>query len=85
MLAYLDDVVIFGKTFDDHICNLEKVLERFHKFSLKIKPKKYHLFRKEIDFLGCRVSTKGIIVQEGKVTTVRDWPVLKNNKELASF
>lgn len=71
VLAYLDDVVIIGKTFDEHICNLEKVLEQFQKFNLKLKPKKCHLFREEIDFLGRRVSAAriGIHHREGVAGT----------------
>ena len=85
VLAYLDDVVIVGRTFEEHIGNLEVVLARFRSHNLKLKPKKCHLFQKEIDFLGRRVSSEGIRVQEQKVETIRSWPQPKTKSKLASF
>ena len=49
---YLYLVIIFGKTFAEMIKNLNLVLERFAKISLKLKPKKCQLFMKEVQFLG---------------------------------
>ena len=39
LLAFLDDVLIMGKSFDDHLENLDAALKRFRKFGLKLKPK----------------------------------------------
>ena len=50
-LAFLDDVLIMGRTFDDNLSNLGEVLNRFRKYSLKLKPKKCVFFQKEVKFL----------------------------------
>ena len=51
-LIYLDDIIIFGKTFAEMIKNLDLVLERFVQVGLKLKPKKCQYFKKEVQFLG---------------------------------
>ena len=41
LLSYLDDVIILGKDFEDHLINLEMTLTRFRKYNLKLKPKMF--------------------------------------------
>ena len=48
VLAFLDDVVVLGSSFDDHLDNLSKVLQRFRDFHLKLKPRKCDLFQREV-------------------------------------
>ena len=85
VLAYLDDVVIIGKSFQDHLENLEEVLQRFRQYHLKLKPKKCDIFQTEIKFLGRHVTSEGLSVQEEKVKAVMDWPVPNSKTELLSF
>jgi hypothetical protein len=47
VLAYLDDVVIIGRTFEEHMGNLTTVLQRFRRHNLKLKPKKCNIFHKD--------------------------------------
>ncbi|MCG8045981.1 MAG: reverse transcriptase domain-containing protein [Candidatus Thiodiazotropha endolucinida] len=46
-LAFLDDILIMGKNFDDHLENLKEALERFRRYKLKLKPKKCVFFSEE--------------------------------------
>ncbi len=85
VLAYLDDVVILGKTFSDHIHNLESVLQRFRKHGLKLKPRKCALCRTEIQFLGHKVDRQGIHITKSKTQSVQDWPTPTNRTEMESF
>ena len=85
VLAYLDDVVVLGTSFKDHLENLVIVLNRFRSYNLKLKLKKCFLFKAEINFLGRRISAVGVGVQEEKVKVVQEWPVPCNADELASF
>jgi hypothetical protein len=55
-LIYLDDVVIFSKTFDEHIERLSTVLDRIWTAGLKLKPEKLQFFQSEVIFLGHVVS-----------------------------
>ena len=85
VLAYLDDVVVLGRSFDEHLSNLEMVLQRFQDHNLKLKPKKCHVFQTEIDFLGRKVNGEGLSIQDDKIETVRNWPIPKSKSDLASF
>lgn len=44
VLAFLDNVVVLGKSFEDHVANLREALERFRKHGLNLKPKKCTFF-----------------------------------------
>ena len=72
-LVYLDDIVVFGKSFDETLERLEAVLKRLGKFGLKLKPSKCKLFLNEIPFLGHIVSDKGVAPDPSKVKSVTDW------------
>ena len=60
-LVYLDDVIVYSKTEEDHLRRLQAVFERFHEHRLKLKPSKCHFLRKQITFLGHEVSADGIM------------------------
>ena len=59
-LIYLDDIIIYGKTFNEMISNLDTVLQRFEKAGLKLKPQKCQLFQKEVEFLGHVINEHGV-------------------------
>ena len=59
-LVYLDDVIVFGKMFEEAPENLEEVFSWFQLANLKLKLKKCHFFRKEVNFLGHIVSGDGL-------------------------
>jgi len=84
-LVYLDDVIIFGKSFNEMLMNLEKVFECFRSANLKINPKKCELFKKDVKFLGHVVSSQGVTTDPEKIAAVREWPIPHNKKQLRSF
>ena len=55
-LAFLDDILVLGSTFSNHLAHIREVLLRFREHKLKLKPKKCILFQKQVDFLGRIVS-----------------------------
>ena len=59
-LIYLDDVIVYSKTEEEHLVRLRAVLERFMEHGLKLKPSKCNFFRTEISYLGHKVSTAGM-------------------------
>ena len=73
-LLYLDDILIFGRTFEETVKNLEKVLDRLDKANLKIKPSKCVLMTDELEFLGHLISRNGMKPLADKVCAVQNWP-----------
>ena len=84
-LVYLDDIIIWASTFEDHIRRLRLVFDRIRAAGLKLKPTKCHFLRKEVAFLGHVVSSDGIKTDPEKVKAVKTWPEPVNVKELQSF
>ena len=85
VVSFLDDLVVLGKGFEDHMVNLGKVFGRFQQFGLKLKPKKCELLQREILFLGHRVSREGVQPSASKVEQVREWVAPNNKRELEGF
>ena len=85
VLAFLDDVMVLGKTFEEHLANLEEVLERFQHHNLKLKPKKCALFQTQTKFLGRIVTGETVSVDPASVEVVRDWPTPTCTKDVERF
>lgn len=58
LLIYLDDLIIFSKTFDEHLERLQLVFDRLREHGLKLKPSKCWLVREEVQYLGHLVSKR---------------------------
>jgi hypothetical protein len=84
-LIYLDNIIIFSKTEDEHIKRLESVLRRLKEQNLKLKGKKCAFLKTEIKYLGFVVSNDGIKTDPDKVLVVKNWPAIKNVKDLRKF
>ena len=84
-LIYLDDVIVFGKTFQEHVERLSEVLSKLQHAGLKLKPSKCHFFRKSVVFLGHLVSGNGVTTDPEKLELLRKWPTPKNVTEVRSF
>ncbi|KRZ56554.1 Retrovirus-related Pol polyprotein from transposon [Trichinella nativa] len=73
-LVYLDDVVIFGRTFQEHLNNLAEVLQRIRQSGLKLKPVKCRVCAEELPFLGHIVSIDGVRTDPSKIEKVASGP-----------
>ena len=85
VLAFLDDILILGMSFEDHLKNLAEAFERFRQYGLKLKARKCILFQSEVEFLGRIVSSNQLKMSTKDITTVTDWPVPKTSKEVERF
>ena len=85
LLVYLDDLLIFSQSFDDHLQHLEKILKKLSETGLKLNLEKCQLLRSEVSYLGHTISAKGVSCQDEKTEVVRKWPVPHTAKELRSF
>jgi hypothetical protein len=84
-LLYLDDIVIYSKTYSEHLERLEAVFGRLKEAGLKLKPSKCNFFQKTVKYLGHVASEQGIAVDPEKTRVVHDWPVPTNLTEMLSF
>lgn len=84
-LIYIDDIIIFSKTFEEHLDRLDQVFSRIADAKLKLSPKKCNLLQKQVNCLGHTVSEDGIATDEEKIKAVKDWPVPRNVKQVRSF
>ena len=84
-VVYLDDILVIGETFEKHMDNLKKVLERLQEADLHLKMKKCHFVQTSAEYLGYLVSSQGISVDPRKVEAILNFPVPVDLKSLKSF
>ena len=84
-LVYLDDVLVVGKTLEEHNRNLAKVLDRIREAGLRLKPKKCHFAKTEVEYLGHVVSADGVRTDPKKLDAVHAFPTPTDVRTLRSF
>ena len=84
-LIYLDDIVVFSVTFDQHLERLKMVFHHLAEAGLKLKPSKCHFAKSEIRYLGHIVSRQGIQADPDKTSAMISFPVPSDIKELRQF
>ena len=83
--AYLDDIVITGKTETKHIRNLEEVLTCLEKAGLRLKKQKCSFMLTSVDYLGHTISSEGLQPTREKVRAIKDASTPTNVAQLRSF
>ena len=84
-MGYLDDIIIFSKTEEEHLQHLEEIFVRLRKFGLKMKREKCSFFKKHIQYLGHLVSEKGFEPLPEKLESIRKMPAPRTAKEVKQF
>ncbi|UYV65014.1 K02A2.6-like [Cordylochernes scorpioides] len=84
-LVYLDDIIVMGKSFEEHLINLERVLQKIRGARLKLNPRKCKPFKEKVRYLGHVISRQGIQTDPDQTETVRQWPVPRDVHQLRSF
>ena len=85
VLCYIDDIVIYSKTFEDHLKHIELAFKRLEEFNLKLQPKKCVFLPKLTKFLGYIISENGIEPDTEKIQSVKDFPTPKNQRQVRAF
>lgn len=85
MIVYLDDIIIFSKSFEDHVRDLVKVFERLRAANIKLKATKCQLFQKEIVYLGHLVTREGIRPDPSKIKALEKMEPPQNLGQLRAF
>lgn len=83
--VYLDDIMVYSSSFEDHLTDLRNVFRRIQAAGLKLKPSKCQFLRPEVKYLGHIVSAEGVRPDPGKVECVRDFPEPKTKTEVRQF
>lgn len=73
-VVYLDEILIFNKTREEHIKNVEVFLKRLHEEKLAINLEKCDFFKEELVYLGFVVSQGTLKIDKEKVVLILDWP-----------
>ena len=84
-VIYLDDIIIFSRSYEDHLQHLDAVFERIKGHGLKLNPSKCTFFQQRLKSLGHIISENGIEVNQDKIKALQTWPVPTNVEELRSF
>jgi hypothetical protein len=84
-IAYLDDVLIYSKSLEEHEKHVATVLQLFRENQLYVKESKCDFFKHEVKFLGSVVGQEGIKVDPEKIRAINEWPVPKSVSEVRSF
>ena len=83
--VYIDDIIIQGSNFEDHVANLEKVMSRLQDAQLTLRLSKCTFFKNSVKFLGHIISSEGLKPQPEKVDAINAITLPKTVKELQSF
>jgi hypothetical protein len=82
---YLDDIVIWSNSVEEHTQHIRQVLDALHKAKLFCNPKKCSFYLLELDFLGHHISACGVEANSSKVDRIMNWPVPQNSTDVRSF
>jgi hypothetical protein len=82
LLVFFDDILIYSKTWDEHLTHLEEVLDIMQAQSLYAKESKCEFGMRELLYLGHIISEQGVQVHQEKIRDTLDWPTPKNLTEL---
>ena len=84
-LCYIDDILVTGKTDEEHLVNLEKVFNRLQEHGLHLKQTKRAFMSLSVEYLGYVIDAEGIKATPKKVEAISKAPQPKNKTELRSF
>ena len=85
VVVYLDDILVFSKTREQHIEDVKVVLRKLRENRLWAKLEKCEFFTRSVEFLGYIISPSGIAMDPNKVKAVVDWPVPKTVRDVRAF
>ena len=85
VFCYIDDILIFSKDEDSHLATLHKVFSKLEEYNLKISTTKCIFNVNNIDFLGCAISSKGVLPSSLKLKAISDFPPPADSKSLRRF
>jgi hypothetical protein len=83
--VYMDDILIYSNTEEEHIIHVRKVLDILRANKLLAKMSKCDFFAPQVEYLGHIVSAHGVSVDPAKIKAILEWPILRTKTEVRSF
>ena len=83
--AYLDDVVIFSLTWEEHLKHLAEVFSRLNEAGLTVKPQKCQFAQQEDHYLGHIIGGGKVCPDPAKIASVKDYPKPQTRKDVRAF
>ena len=83
--VFIDDIIVFGKTFEEHLQRLETVFARIREAGLKIRREKCHFASSSVKFLSHIVYNEGIRPDPDKVRAIKGYPTPSSVTEVRAF
>ena len=84
-LFYLDDIIVFSSTWEEHLARLRQVFEGLRHANLKLGADKCTFAAKEVSYLGHRVTEEGLLPDSSLLAAIREIPPPKTATEVRSF
>jgi len=85
LIVYLDDVLVFSRTIEEHLERLRNLFNRMREYGLKFKGKKCTVCATTVKYLGFQVSEEGISTDPDKIKAVIEWPTPTTVKDVRAF
>jgi hypothetical protein len=85
VVVYFDNILVYSKTFDDHVKHLRVVFETLRDSKLYVKLTKCYFYKESVGFLGYIISSKGVKVNDEKIEAIQDWPKPASIADVRSF
>lgn len=84
-VVYLDDILIFSTSIQEHIDSIDKIFKKLREANLKIQVDKCKFFSKETEYLGHVLTNEGIKPNNKKIEIIKNLNIPKTKKEIKSF
>lgn len=85
MIVYLDDILIFSKTLEEHYKYIHTILKKLAQANIQISPDKSDFHKQEVNFLGFVIRPNEIRMDPEKIKSIKEWPLPKCIKDVQSF
>ena len=85
VVVYLDDILVFSKTWEEHLQHVEQVLSTLQDHGLYASKENFYFGMESIKYLGYVIDSEGVHVDLEKIQVIKDWPAPRNLTELRSL
>ena len=85
VIAYMDDILIYSETIEEHVALVRRVMEKLRKAGLCVSIKKSSFHQRSVEFLGYKISEHGIEMTTEKIESIKSWPTPKVVVDVQSF